>query len=163
MLMLLSVCISSIMAIAYVGYSNGRQALDNSIQNQLVSLREVKATDIENYFETVRSQVQTISEVGSIVNAVKEFKIAYQELNEQRLPIAWNDELKNFYNEKFLPRLKQNTEANPLLYSYFPQTTAARYLQYNYIAANTNPNGEREFSRSHSANLSQFCRSLWLL
>ena len=96
MLMLLSVCISSIMAIAYVGYSNGRQALDNSIQNQLVSLREVKATDIENYFETVRSQVQTISEVGSIVNAVKELKAAYQELDEQRLPIAWNDELKNF-------------------------------------------------------------------
>ena len=145
MLMLLSVCISSIMAIAYVGYSNGRQALDNSIQNQLVSLREVKAADIEGYFETVRSQVQTISEVGSVVNAVREFRTAYQELDEQPLPIAWNDELKNFYNEKFLPRLEQNTEGNPLLYSYFPQTTAARYLQYNYIAANTNPNGEREF------------------
>lgn len=32
MLMLLGVCISSIIAIAYVGYDNGRQALYNSIQ-----------------------------------------------------------------------------------------------------------------------------------
>ncbi|MEL6494139.1 MAG: adenylate/guanylate cyclase domain-containing protein [Cyanobacteria bacterium J06623_7] len=145
MLMLLSVCISSIMAIAYVGYNNGRQALSNSIQNQLVSLREAKARDIENYFGRVRSQVQSISEVGSVVNAVKELKVAYQELEEQSLPIAWNDELKNFYNKKFLPRLEQNTEGNPLLYSYFPQTTAARHLQYNYIAANSNSIGEREF------------------
>lgn len=46
MLMLLSVCISSIMAIAYVGYENGRQALNQSIQNQLVSLPETKADKI---------------------------------------------------------------------------------------------------------------------
>ncbi|MEL6927648.1 MAG: cache domain-containing protein, partial [Cyanobacteria bacterium J06600_6] len=145
MLMLLSVCISSIMAIAYVGYNNGRQALNNSIQNQLVSLREVKAAEIENYFDTVRSQVQTISEFGSVVDAVKELKIAYQELEDLSLEISWNDRLKEFYNQNFLPRLEQNTEGKPLLYSYFPQNTAGRYLQYNYIVANTNPTGDREF------------------
>jgi len=145
MLMLLSVCISSIMAIAYVGYNNGRQALSNSIQNQLVSLREVKAAEIENYFETVRSQVQTISEVGDVAKAVKDFKAAYQELEDKTLQIAWNDGLKDFYNQKFLPKLEQNTEGKPLLYSYFPQNAAARYLQYQYIVANSNATGEREF------------------
>ena len=145
MLMLLGVCISSIIAIAYVGYNNGRQALNRSIENQLVSLRENKAYEIENYFDQVRSQVQTISEVGSVVDAVKNLKIAYQELNLQSLPIEWNDGLKEYYEEKFLPKLEQNTEGKPLLYSYFPQDTAARYLQYQYIAANTNPLGDREF------------------
>ena len=145
MLMLLSVCISSIMAIAYVGYNNGRQALNNSIENQLVSLRETKAYEIEGYFEQVRSQAQIISQVGSIVEAVKDFKIAYRELNQQSLPIAWNEQLKDFYSQKFLPRLEQNTEGKPLLYSYLPRDTAARYLQYQYIVSNTNPSGEREF------------------
>ncbi len=145
MLMLLSVCISSIMAIAYVGYNNGRQALYNSIQNQLVSLREVKATEIENYFERVASQAQTISEFGSTIDAVKELKIAYQDLDNQSLQITWNDQLKNFYSNKFLPKLQQNTEGNPLLYSYLPQNTAARYLQYHYIVANANLTGEKEF------------------
>ena len=145
MLMLLSVCISSIMAIAYVGYNNGRQALSNSIQNQLVSLREVKAADIENYFDTVRSQVQTISEFGSVIDAVKSLKTAYQELEDVSLDVAANDRLKEFYDQQFLPRLEQNTEGKPLLYSYFPKNTAGRYLQYNYIVANSNSLGEREF------------------
>ena len=144
MLMLLGVCISSIIAIAYVGYNNGRQALNNSIENQLISLRETKAHEIENYFETVTSQVQTISQVGSVVEALKEFRAAYQELDNQSIPVVWNDRLKEYYNQKFLPKLELNTEGNPLLYSYFPQDTAARYLQYQYIAANTNPVGERE-------------------
>ena len=145
MLMLLGVCISSIIAITYVGYNNGRQALNRSIQNQLVSLRENKAYEIENYFEQVRSQVQTISEVGSVVDAVKNLKLAYQDLEEQSLPIEWNDSLKQYYEEKFLPKLGQNMEGEPLLYSYFPKNTASRYLQYQYIAANTNPLGERQF------------------
>ena len=144
MLMLLAVCISSIIAIAYVGYNNGRQALNRSIENQLVSLRETKAYEIESYFSQVRSQVQTISQVGSIVDALTELKSAYQELNQQSLPIEWNDQLKQYYQKQFLPRLEQNTEGQPLLYSYFPQTTAARHLQYQYIAANANSLGERE-------------------
>ena len=80
MLMLLGVCISSIIAIAYVGYNNGRQALNNSIRNQLISLRETKAHEIESYFQTVGSQVQTISEIGSVAQTIKELKVAYQEL-----------------------------------------------------------------------------------
>ena len=144
MLMLLGVCISSIIAIAYVGYNNGRQALNNSIQNQLVSLRETKAYEIENYFEKVSSQVQTISEIGSVVEAIKQLKTAYQELNDQTIPVVWNDRLKEYYSQKFLPKLELNTEGKPLLYSYLPQDPAARYLQYQYIAANTNPLGERE-------------------
>lgn len=145
MLMLLAVCISSIIAIAYVGYNNGRHALNSSIQNQLVSLRENKTYEIENYFEKVQAQVQTISEVGSIVDAVKELKLAYQELNQQTLPIEWNDSLKQYYDQKFLSKLEQNTDGKPLLYSYFPKETAERYLQYQYIAANNNAIGEREF------------------
>ena len=89
-----------------MGYNNGRHALNSSIQNQLVSLRENKTYEIENYFEKVRSQVQTISEVGSIVDAVKELKLAFQELNQQTLPIEWNDKLKQYYDQKFLSKLE---------------------------------------------------------
>ncbi len=145
MLMLLAVCISSIIAIAYVGYNNGRQALDRSIENQLVSLRENKAYEIEDYFEKVRAQVETTSEMGSVVEAVKNLKVAFQKLNAESLPISWNDKLKNYYSQEFLPKLEQNTEGKPLLYSYLPHETASRYLQYQYIAANTNPVGEKEF------------------
>lgn len=144
MLMLLSVCISSIMAIAYVGYDNGRQALYNAIENQLVSVRETKAYQIERYFQQVRAEIQTFSR-GGVNDASKAFNQFYQELEDQEISVDWNDQLKEYYETEFLPKLAQNTEGRPLLYSYFPRNGAARYLQYQYIAANSNPVGEKEF------------------
>ena len=144
MLMLLGVCISSIIAIAYVGYNNGRQALNNSIENQLTSVRETKAYQIERYFQQVRAQIQTFSQ-GGVNDAVKGFTQAYQKLEGQKIELDWHDKLKKYYDDDFLPKLAQNTEGKPLLYSYLPQNAAARYLQYHYIADNSNPIGEKEF------------------
>jgi class 3 adenylate cyclase len=59
--------------------------------------------------------------------------------------LDWNGQLKQYYEEQFLPKLSKNTQGKPLLYSYFPQNSAARYLQYHYIAANSNPVGEKEY------------------
>ena len=144
MLMLLGVCISSIIAIAYVGYNNGRQALNNSIQNQLVSVRETKAYQIERYFQQVRAQVQTFSQ-GEVSNAVKGLTQAYQELEDSKIQLTWHEQLKSYYDDEFLPKLAENTEGRPLLYSYLPQNSAARYLQHYYISGNSNPIGEKEF------------------
>ena len=147
MLMLLGVCISSIIAIAYVGYSNGRQALYNSIQNQLTSVRETKAYQIERYFQQVRAEAQTLSR-GEVSNHIEALSGAYQELENRKIQLTWHEQLKNYYDEEFLPKLAQNTEGKPLLYSYLPQNTAARYLQYHYIIANSNPTGEKEYLNS---------------
>ena len=144
MLMLLGVCISSIIAIAYVGYNNGRQALNNSIENQLTSVRETKAHQIERYFQQVRAEIQTFSQAG-VNDAVKGFTEAYQKLEEQRIEIDWHDRLKQYYDKEFLPELAKNTEGKPLLYSYLPKNAASRYLQYHYIAGNSNPIGEKEY------------------
>ncbi|MEM8827998.1 MAG: adenylate/guanylate cyclase domain-containing protein [Cyanobacteria bacterium P01_G01_bin.19] len=144
MLMLLGVCISSIIAIAYVGYDNGRQALNNSIQNQLISVRETKAYQIERYFRQVRAQIQTFS-TGGVNDALKSFNQAYQELENQEIQLTWHEQLKDYYSDKFLPILAEHTEGRPLLYSYLPQNSAARYLQYHYIAGNSNPQGEKEY------------------
>lgn len=144
MLMLLGVCVSSIIAIAYVGYDNGRQALNNSIQNQLVSVRETKAYQIERYFKQIRADMQTYSR-GEVNDAVKGLSQAYQELENRKIELNWHDRLKEYYKQKFLPKLAENTEGRPLLYSYLPQNSAARYLQYYYIAGNNNPIGEKEY------------------
>ena len=144
MLMLLGVCISSIIAIAYVGYDNGRQALNNSIQNQLIGVRETKAYQIERYFKQVRADIQTYSK-GGVNDAVAGLAKAYQELETRKIQLNWHDKLKNYYEQEFLPKLAENTEGRPLLYSYLPQNSAARYLQYYYIANNGNPIGEKEF------------------
>ena len=144
MLMLLSVCISSIMAIAYVGYDNGRQALTNAIENQLVSVREAKAYQIEKYFQKIEAEIQTFSR-GGVNDAAKAFNQYYKELEDSKIELDWHQKLKEYYSSEFLPKLAKNTKGRPLLYSYLPNNSAARYLQYHYIAANSNPLGEKEF------------------
>ena len=150
MLMLLAVSISSILAIAFVGYDSGQQALNNSIFNQLISLRESKAYQIENYFKDLRSEVQTISTMPSVVSAMNEFKEAYEEIEQQTIQPEWNEKLKAYYEEEFLPRLAQNVRGTPLLFSYIPKNLASRYLQYYYIANNSNPVGQKEFLNNAS-------------
>ncbi len=143
MLILLVVCISSILAIAYIGYSSGQQVLENSIFNQLNSLKESKAYQIETYFQNIRAQLETMSEYPIVVNAMKGLKQAYKELEEQSLPPQWNTKLKQYYNQDFLPKLAENVQGKPLLFSYMPDGMASRYLQYNYIANNPNPTGKK--------------------
>ena len=143
MLILLVVCISSILAIAYVGYRSGQEALDHSIFNQLTSLKESKAYQIETYFKNIRAQVQTMSESPSVVNAMKGFKEAYQELESQSIKPQWNEKLQQYYNQDFLPKLAENVRGTPLLFSYLPSGPAPRYLQYYYIANNANSTGRK--------------------
>jgi hypothetical protein len=64
------------LAIAYVGYDNGRQALNHAIANQLVSEREAKAYQIEKYFQQVRAQIQTFSK-GEVKDTVKALSQQY--------------------------------------------------------------------------------------
>ena len=145
MLMLLVVCISSILAIAYIGYNSGQQALSQSIFNQLISLRESKAYQIENYYLNLRSQIQTISEMPSVASVMQEFKEAYREIEQQPIKPEWNSNLKKYYQEEFLPRLGENVRGTPLLFSYLPESSSARYLQHYYIANNSNPVGQKYF------------------
>ena len=113
MLILLVVCISSIIAIAYIGYTNGQQALKNSIFNQLISLKESKAYQIETYFQNIRAHIEVMSESPSVVNTMKELKQAYQELEEQPIQSQWNEKLKRYYEQEFLLKLAENVEEKP--------------------------------------------------
>ena len=145
LLMLLGVCITSIIAIATLGYSSGQRILTDSIFNQLISLRESRAYQIETYFQNIRGQVQTTSEFQTVVEAMKGFKDAYQELEKRSITVAWNEQLKTYYKDNFLPVLDKNLpiQGKRNLFTYFPQNSVARYLQYHYIAANPNKTGEK--------------------
>jgi hypothetical protein len=145
MLILLVVCVSSIIAIALIGYNSGQQALSHSIFNQLISLRELKTYQIESYVKSLQAEVQTLSTMPSIVSAMKGFKIAYQEIEQQPVNPEFNNQLKTYYETEFLPRLAENVQGTPLLFSYIPRGSASRYLQYQYIANNSNSVGKKQF------------------
>lgn len=144
MLMLLSVSAVAMIAIAYLGYHSGEVNLTTRIFNQLTSVRASKVYQIQAYFESLRDQTQALSEDLMVVNAMKAFKSSYRELEGKKIPEPWLTSIDGYYQESYLPRLAQLNEGQPIANLYEPNTAPSQYLQYHYIANNSNPVGSKQ-------------------
>lgn len=143
MIMLLAVSVCAMFAIAYLCYHSGETNLTNRIFSQLTSVRASKAYQIQAYFESIQDQTQTLSEDLMIVNAMQEFKAAYDQLETQTIPGEWNTAIRAYYQQEFLPKLAKLNQGTPIFELYQPTAAAAQYLQYHYIAANPNAVGKK--------------------
>jgi class 3 adenylate cyclase len=141
--MLLSVSGCSILVTAYLGYRSGQANLTERVFAQLTSVRASKANQIETYFRTIRSHLETLSETPSLIAAMAEFTENYHRL-EDDLPPPETARLRAYYRDQFLPRLTRTEKGTPVLETFLPQSPASRYLQYHYIAANPYPVGKKD-------------------
>jgi class 3 adenylate cyclase/HAMP domain-containing protein len=144
LLMLLLASIFSILATGYIGYTSGTEALSQSRFNELSNLRSAKVYQVQSYFQSINNHIQTLSEDRTLIEAVKSFTTAFNQLNTSgTLPPKAAETLTQFYRKEFIPRLQKNIDGVAILESYLPQTPASQYLQYHYIAKNQNPIGEK--------------------
>ncbi|TDJ37968.1 MAG: HAMP domain-containing protein [Gammaproteobacteria bacterium] len=143
LIMLLSVSAISIALVASLTYSRSYDALRESVFSHLTSARAAKADQIEQYIESIRSEVQVLGSAAGVGAAAREFINAYKALEEEELEPEQLIELENYYREDFLPKLAAMVEGTPEFESLFPESNAARYLQYHYIASNPFPAGDK--------------------
>ncbi len=136
--------------IGVISNNSSSTALKQQAFNQLVSVRETKKKQIEDYFSTIRKQVRTFSENGMVVDAMKGFKTAFKEVRKQNeITDSKLDEyrtaLKTYYTNDFTNEYKQqNNGKEPNAVSCFNQLDAdSLALQYYYIKANNNQLGEK--------------------
>jgi class 3 adenylate cyclase len=160
MIMFLTISICSMVAIASISYQSGQKNLTERIYSQLTSIRSGKTAQIEGYFQNIRSQIETLSTDLMIVNAMKEFKQAYNQLNNQKLTPDMEEKLNNYYQREYLPKLNQSENGQPVLEQFKPNTITAKYLQYQFILNNPstmerkqlldNPGDNTEYSKIHA-------------
>lgn len=160
MLMLISVSAAAMLVIAYLGYHSGELNLTTRIFEQLTSVRASKVYQIQSYFRSLYSQTEALSEDLMVVDAMKEFRNAYQELEARNVPESWRQSIDQFYQQSFLPQLASRDEGSPIADLYEPHGSAGEYLQYHYIASNPNLGGGRrqlvdagdgsQYSRTHA-------------
>ncbi|MGB8703180.1 MAG: adenylate/guanylate cyclase domain-containing protein, partial [Thermosynechococcaceae cyanobacterium] len=141
--MLLTVSSCSILVTAYIGYQSGQSNLTDRVFNQLTSLRTSKSYQIESYFKTIRNHLQTLSGDPTVVQALQAFTVAYRQLDTVQASPKLEQTLATYYQNEFLPRLAKTEKGSPVLSSFLPETLAAQYLQYHYIATNPNPVGKK--------------------
>ncbi|ODS30074.1 MAG: Methyl-accepting chemotaxis protein [Candidatus Scalindua rubra] len=145
--------IAGLVPLAVIGilsHSSSSTSLKEQAFSQLVSVRETKKKQIEDYFSTIRKQVRTFSENRMIVDAMKEFKTALKEFRKQnditdsKLE-EYRSALKTYYTGDFTNEYKQqNNGQRPDAVGYFNQLDEDSIaLQYYYIKANHNQLGEK--------------------
>ena len=135
--------------------SIGQEGLETQAKNQLISIREMKKSQIEGYFHTIRNQVLTFSNDRMVINAMREFKAGFRTfrdeaessgpLSEQTLS-TYKSELSKYYSGDFTQEYgKRNAGGNPnalTLLQQLDQDSLA--LQYHYIQANPNTLGNKD-------------------
>jgi serine phosphatase RsbU (regulator of sigma subunit)/anti-sigma regulatory factor (Ser/Thr protein kinase) len=146
-IILSSVAIAAVVVNGYLGYTAAKKSLEEESFNKLTAIREMKANQIENYFEQIRNEVITFSEDRMIVDAMKAFKEGFRKVDtELGLGETQINDMKSkvtqFYKLNFLPSLKANLSNSQAqlvenqFSKYLPKDKNSTALQYYYIAAN---------------------------
>ncbi len=132
------------------------QELSVIVKDRLIAARNQTADRVENYFETVQHQVETLSESTMVINAVKGFSERFFSYpNSADIHV-----LKDLYQKTFTEKYQQlnpgKTEDFSSLYNALPDLTRA--LQNDFIALNQYPLGEKNSldTSQHSTPYSDF-------
>ncbi len=134
----------------FVGHRTASLALKKQAFNQLVSIRETKKEQIEDYFSHIEKQVKVYSKNSMIINAMEEFNTAFKvfrienKINDVQLN-EYRSELKKYYTKEFTKEYEsQNNGRSPdtdKLVSQLDNESAL--LQYFYIKSNDYVLGEK--------------------
>ena len=118
--------------------------------DKLTAVREVKRAAVERYFQSIDNQILTFSEDTMIVEAMKQFQIAFrnfrteENINDDALKEMERDLLPYYTNEFSSEYRRQNDDRSPeaeRFFQYLDEDSLA--LQYQYIRANKYPLGSK--------------------
>jgi len=143
----LPVIIASI-SIGTTASKSSEIALEEAAKERLVAVRDITKGRIEDYFDTIRKQVLTLSNSQMTIGAMKKFKQGFSSYKlETGTEISEiKEQLSRYYINEFLPEYKKRNNNQPLDTSkWLAQLDEVSIaLQYKLIKANPNPLGEKD-------------------
>jgi methyl-accepting chemotaxis protein len=143
---LIPMLVTSILAARFAA-----KELEKIEYSKLESVREIKASAIERYFQTINKQLVNLAEMRETVSAMRAFSRTFDNMGKvdgydspeefQRI----KSELKSYYTNEYLPEYKnrnngESIDVSPLIDSLPSQAVVA---QYQYIQNNSNALGEK--------------------
>lgn len=137
LVMLLAVSILSAAVIGSIGFINGRASLLQAAQDQLTTIRELRAEEMQSVFGGIQSGVKLDSRTLDASEASKAFNAGFDKIRDTQLTSSSAELLDAYYTGKFIPELEKRSGMHYEPESLFPNTEAGRYLQANYTATST--------------------------
>ncbi len=134
---------AAVVVTSVLGYVRARDALEETIYNQLTAARQTKARQVETYFRSVRDDLRLLANSKMVVDAMRDFRRDFDELETKPLPDGMQQKVEAWYQANYLPDVRRLLGKDAPLADYLPQGPAATYLQYHYIVGNPQPMARR--------------------
>lgn len=133
----------------------GKASVEAQAREQLISIRDSKKQQIENYFRILEQQVQSYAHDLTIISAMKDFRLAFTDFLEQSsgeqgsIDEALNEyrqALRDYYEDDFAHEYNRRSasKAPDMLPVADKLGENAVALQFFYIALNDNPPGYKD-------------------
>src|SRR6516164_3219061 len=81
MALLLLLALTTLAVTGTVAYIKNQNALKNQVFNQLTGITVSKKSQIEAYYQTIHSHVETLSDDSMFIEAMREFRDAFRKMN----------------------------------------------------------------------------------
>jgi methyl-accepting chemotaxis protein len=152
--------------VAQTAYTTARDSLNTSEQDRLISTRENKKAQIEEYLNSLVASTQAISRSTTAIDALKSFKqsapVMAKELGGEVKLATYRASLTDYYTKDFANAFAARNTAPPKdMAAYVDKLDATSLvMQHQYISTNANVVGQKEklmaandasaYSRAHS-------------
>src|SRR5210317_208552 len=142
------IAVITVVTITVVAFSIGQSTLEEESFNKLTAVREMKANQIEDYFQFIRDQLVTQSNDRMMVDAMRAFSTNFYTIDvDQGLDtatiLAKQGELLSYYQDEFLERLVPNLLQEVDAEAYLPSEKLPLAMQDLYISANPFETGSK--------------------
>lgn len=144
LVVLLQLGITTFAVTGAISYIKHLHSLKQNIVNQLTSIRRAKAYQIESYYRTIHNHVLTLSADWMFIDAMKDFRAAYNQLNAVPVSTEQRQAVIEDYRTRVYPQMQSLKMARQRFENYVPVTPAAFHLQYDYILKNPFPDLRRK-------------------
>lgn len=136
LVMLLGVSLVSSLIVGAIGFVNGRQSLHDSAVDQLITIRSMRAAEMTNAIEGIRSGASMDSRNLSAQSMSTALNDAFAQLQQQTIAPEQEQRLRDYYADRFIPQLEEAAGDEYGESAFIPESTAGRYLQLQYTVRN---------------------------
>ena len=108
-----------------LGYVRARDALEQTIYNQLTAARETKAHQVEIYFRTIRNELRLLAASKMVVDAMRGFRDAVDELDARPTcrPRCASASL-DWYDSDYMPEVRRAARQRDAVNDFLPVGSA---------------------------------------
>ncbi len=154
-ILFLIVGLGPLVTIGWITLSSAQNALQDRAMDQLISFREAKKSQIDDYVRTIEEQARTFSNDRMIIDAVRQFSAAFKNIpNEGEDGNPVNDEtlrkyrqaLSHYYSSQLsseYARRNGNGKSDSFGSTVDQLDKGSVILQYRYLAANPEQLGQK--------------------